>query len=154
MLTTIFWRYPGYIHLNPIRVRAFRKKGAEEKWNALLGIKWSSLPGYLALRKRENFIKYDTVLGHMGADGRKGRLAYRKFIKWGIDKDVVNPLDLGKGLGIAGEEGFFKWVKQEFLLSYVSALKLAAAASGTCTGRFGRASAATGRITGSRETWA
>ena len=66
----------------------------------------------------------------------------------------VLPLDLGKGLGIAGEEGFFKWVKQEFLLSYVSALKLSAAASGTCTGRFGRASAATGRITGSRETWA
>ena len=104
-----------YIHLNPIRVKAFRKKGAEEKWNALLGIKWSSLPGYLALRKRENFIKYDTVLGHMGADGRKGRLAYRKFIQWGIDKDVVNPLVLGKGLGIVGEEGFVQWVKEEFL---------------------------------------
>jgi hypothetical protein len=28
-----------YIHLNPIRAEAFRKKGAKEKWNALLGYK-------------------------------------------------------------------------------------------------------------------
>jgi hypothetical protein len=28
-----------YIHLNPIRMKAFRKKGAKEKWHALLGYK-------------------------------------------------------------------------------------------------------------------
>jgi hypothetical protein len=104
-----------HIHLNPIRTKAFRRKGAKEKWNALLGYEWSSLPGYLALGKRKNFIKYETVLGYMGRDDRKGRLAYRKFIKWGIDKDVVNPLELGKGLGVVGKEGFVQWVKEEFL---------------------------------------
>jgi len=60
-------------------------------------------------------MKYDTVLGYMGKDDRKGRLAYRKFIKWGIDKDAASPLKLGKGLGIVGEEGFVQWVKEEFL---------------------------------------
>ena len=80
-----------------------------------MGYKWSSLPGYLAFGKRKNSIKYETVLGYMGKDDRKGRPAYRKFIKWGMDKDVVNPLELGKGLGIVGEEGFVQWVKEEFL---------------------------------------
>ena len=104
-----------YIHLNPIRVKAFSKNSAKEKWNALLGYEWSSLPGYCALGKRKHFMNYETVLGYMGADDRKGRLAYREFIKWGIEKDVVNPLDLGKGLGIIGEEDFVEWVKEEFL---------------------------------------
>jgi hypothetical protein len=70
-----------YIHLNPIRVKAFKKKGAKEKRNALLGYKWSSLPGYLALGKRKSFIKYEIVLAYMGKDDCKGRLAYREFIK-------------------------------------------------------------------------
>lgn len=104
-----------YIHLNPIRIKAFRKRSAKDKWDALLGYQWSSLPGYLALGKRKNFVNYETVLGYMGADDRKGRQAYRKFIKGGIDKDAVNPFDLGKGLGIVGEEGFVQWVKEEFL---------------------------------------
>src|SRR4030042_1207957 len=95
-----------YIHLNPIRVKAFTKTSAKEKWNALLGYEWSSLPGYLVPGKRKHFMNYETVLGYMGVDDRKGRLAYRKFIKWGIEKDLVNPLDLGKGLGIVGREDF------------------------------------------------
>ena len=104
-----------YIHLNPIRVKAFRKKGAKDRWNALLKYPWSSLPGYLSLGKRKDFMNYEPVLGCMGADDRKGRLAYRKFIKGGIDKEVINPLERGKGLGIIGEEGFVQWVKDEFL---------------------------------------
>ena len=60
-------------------------------------------------------MNYGTVLGYMGADDRKGRLTYRKFIKWGIEKDRVNPLDLGKGLGIVGKEDFVEWVKDKFL---------------------------------------
>jgi len=60
-------------------------------------------------------MNYETILGYMGVDDRKGRLAYCKFIKWGIEKDLGNPLDLGKGLGIVEQEDFVEWVKEEFL---------------------------------------
>jgi hypothetical protein len=98
-------QYPG-AHYHATRRGNERKavfEDATEQWNALLGYEWSSLPGHLALGKRKNFIKYETVLGYMGKDDRKGRLAYRKFIKWGMDKDVVNPL---QGIGDCWGRGF------------------------------------------------
>ena len=42
-----------------------------------VGVAQSS--GYLALGKRKYFIKYQTVLGYMGKDDGKGRLAYHKL---------------------------------------------------------------------------
>lgn len=45
-----------YIHLNPVRLKAFEKKMASEKWAELSRFRWSSLSGYLFSTKREAFV--------------------------------------------------------------------------------------------------
>ena len=104
-----------YIHLNPIRNESFSERPVEEKWNALIEDKTSSLLGYFSLSKRGDFIDYTTVLSYMGGDNRKGRRNYRQFIKWGIEQEIENPLELGKGSGIVGEDNFIQWIKEKFL---------------------------------------
>ena len=104
-----------YIHLNPIRNESFSERPVEEKWNALIEDKTSSLLGYFSLSKRKDFIDYTTVLSYMGGDNRKGRRNYRQFIKWGIEQEIENPLELGKGSGIVGEDNFIQWIKEKFL---------------------------------------
>ena len=104
-----------YIHLNPIRIKAFSNKTIKEKWNELLKYKAGSLSGYFSVGKRRDFVNYATVLEYMGGDNRKGRQGYRQFIKWGIEQEIENPLELGKGNGIVGEADFVQWIKEKFL---------------------------------------
>jgi len=104
-----------YIHLNPIRVRAFSKMSPDERWNVLLDYGSSSLPGYLSVRKRRDFMNYEIILDYKGGDDRKGRQAYRQFIKQGIGVALENPLDLGKGKGIVGDADFVELIKEKFL---------------------------------------
>ena len=51
----------------------------------------------------------------MGGDNHKGRQAYRQFIIWGIEQEIENPLELGKGHGIVGELDFIELIKEKFL---------------------------------------
>jgi len=104
-----------YIHLNPVRIKVFSKKSAREKWDALLKYEASSLLGYFSGGKREEFINYKTVLEYMGGDTRKGRQAYRRFVKGGIEEEIASPLELGQGHGIVGEADFIEWIKEKFL---------------------------------------
>ena len=104
-----------YIHLNPIRIKAFSDKPVKEKWDALLKYKASSLLGYFTAGKRKDFVNYTIVLDYMGGDNRKGWQAYRRFMKWGIEQEIENPLELGKGNGIVGEADFIQWIKEKFL---------------------------------------
>jgi putative transposase len=104
-----------YIHVNPVRVKAFANKSAKEKWEALLGFKASSLPGYLSPGKREDFLEYEMILAQMGGDSRKGRQGYREFIQWGIEHELQSPLELGRGHGIVGERDFVEWIKERFV---------------------------------------
>jgi REP element-mobilizing transposase RayT len=103
-----------YIHLNPIRTKVFAKKSFEEKWDVLLRHPYSSLRGYFSLRKRSEFVDYKDVLGYMGRDNRKGREAYRQFVRWGIAAKTDNPLELGRGHGVVGGDDFIEWIKGKF----------------------------------------
>ena len=103
-----------YIHLNPIRIKAYAKKSIEEKWDALLRHKKNSLWGYFSLGRRSDFIDYKNVLGYMGRDNRKGRQNYRQFVLWGIEQKIDNPLDIGKGHGVVGEDDFIQWIKEKY----------------------------------------
>jgi hypothetical protein len=106
-----------YIHLNPVRIKAFSKMSAKERWNALRKYNAGSLPGYLAagkLKGRE-FINYATILDYAGGDNRKGRQSYRGFINKGIVQESESPLTLGKGTGIVGDSGFVQWIKDKYL---------------------------------------
>jgi len=104
-----------YVHLNPIKVGALKKKRVEERRDALLEYEASSLPGYLWKKKRNDFVNYEFVLDYMGGDNSRGRKAYGKFVGDGITEDLDSPLDLGKGSGIIGTEEFVERVKGEFV---------------------------------------
>ncbi|MCL0107207.1 transposase [Thermodesulfovibrionales bacterium] len=104
-----------YIHLNPIRIKAFLKKPVKEKWDTLLKYKASSSLGYFSVRERRDFVNYATVLDYMGGDNRKGRQDYQEFVKRGIEQEIENPLELGKGNGIVGEADFIQRIKEKFL---------------------------------------
>jgi REP element-mobilizing transposase RayT len=104
-----------YIHLNPIRTKVFAKKSIEEKWDGLLRYTYSSLWGYCSLRKRNKFVDYKNVLGYMSGDNRKGRESYRQFVRWGIEEKIDNPLEIGRGHGVVGEDDFLQWIKGTFL---------------------------------------
>lgn len=85
-----------------------------------MGDKTSSLLGYFSLTKRKDYVDYTTVLDYMGGDNRKGRRSYRQFIRWGVEQNIENPLELGKGSGIVGEDDFIQWIKEKFLSKEVS----------------------------------
>ncbi len=115
-----------YIHLNPIRVATLSTETAKEKWNLLLKHKSSSLPGYLSVRKREDFVEYGTVLAYLGGNNLKGRQAYKEFIHLGIEQEMDSPLELGKGSGIIGGADFIEWIKENFLGKEMSKRELPA----------------------------
>lgn len=100
-----------YIHLNPVRLKAFEKKMTDEKWAELSRFRWSSLWGYLLSTKREAFVDYEMVLSQAGGDTRKGRQGYRRFILSGLEGELESPLELGRGHGIVGGKDFIDWVK-------------------------------------------
>ena len=104
-----------YIHLNPIRGKVLERKNAKEKRAALMSYEASSLPGYLYKKKRQDFVHYGFVLGYVGGDDSSGRKRYATFVAKGLTQDPDNPLALGKGNGIVGDEGFVQWVKETFL---------------------------------------
>jgi putative transposase len=103
-----------YIHLNPVRGKAFSDKSEKEKWDALRNFKNCSLPGYFSVKKRDGFVDYNTVLAYMGGDDRKGRARYRQFVSGGLAGYLESPLELGKGHGIVGESDFVGQVKKKF----------------------------------------
>lgn len=104
-----------YIHLSPLRLKAFEKKMADEKWGELSRFRWSSLSGYLFSTKREACADYEMVLCQTGGDSRKGRQGYRHLIVSGFERELENPLELGKGRGIVGGKDFLDWVKGRLL---------------------------------------
>jgi putative transposase len=102
-----------YIHLNPIRVKSFRSKSAEEKYNYLGEYRWSSLAGYIHNRK-DKMVSYALVLSEYGGETRQGRSQYRKRIL----KDIGEGLEIRKdsvGQSILGNDDFISWVKEKFI---------------------------------------
>ena len=86
----------------------------EKQLHHLWNYKWSSLPGYIALAGRRNFIEYGSVLGEYDGDTHGGRLRYRQqltedlTIGAAIKEQIV-------GQSILGSEGFVSWVKETSL---------------------------------------
>ncbi|MCX6355646.1 MAG: transposase [Candidatus Aureabacteria bacterium] len=102
-----------YVHLNPVRGKAAEGKSEEEKWRGLMKYRWSSLKGYLSPRERVGFLSCGDVLDHMGGDNHKGRERYGEFVRIGLKKELENPLELGKGHGVVGEDEFIESIKSK-----------------------------------------
>ena len=104
-----------YIHLNPVRFKKYRDTPIEEKSKILRDYRWSSLPGYLKIQSRDDFLRHNVVLAYMGGDYKKGRLRYRDFVLRGLSKKLANPLEEVKAGAILGSDSFVVWVKEQFL---------------------------------------
>jgi putative transposase len=103
-----------YIHLNPVKVGALIKRPVREQADYLLQYKWSSLPGYLATGKRNEFVTYDIVLEEFGGDKPAGRKAYKERFfhdlpgEIGLHEKIV-------GQSLLGGNDFVAWAKESFL---------------------------------------
>jgi putative transposase len=103
-----------YIHLNPIRTKAWAKAPLQEKIGNLTGHSWSSLPGYIDKRKREPFLDYSMVLKEYGGKTDSARKAYAETIR----ADAAEELEIKDkilGQSILGGEEFIAWVKATYI---------------------------------------
>jgi len=103
-----------YIHLNPVKVGAVRKKTAAEQLEILWNYKWSSLPGFVALKNRWQIVDYGVALEDFGGDTRSGRGRYKKQIA----ADLVAGLPVRKQIVaqcLLGSEEFVQRIKATYL---------------------------------------
>jgi putative transposase len=101
-----------YIHLNPLRMKS--KEPIEKRWQDLLINDSTSLPGYLNQKNRKPFVLYMPILEYFGLESRKASHEYKKFVAEGMEKEILSPLEKGKGTGIIGKEDFVEEIKQLF----------------------------------------
>jgi len=102
-----------YIHLNPVRSKAFDTYTDEQKAAQLFQYPWSSLPGYLDGRRREELVEYSAVLANFGGASPKGRAAYRKQLLADINEDLEIK-DTIFSQSVIGGETFLEWIKETF----------------------------------------
>ena len=103
-----------YIHLNPVKVTATKEMETKEQLQYLWDYKWSSLPAYIALSERHDFVEYDLVLAEHGGDTPTGRSSYQKQ----IIEDLAGGLTIKEeivGQSVLGSESFVSWVRDSFL---------------------------------------
>jgi REP element-mobilizing transposase RayT len=103
-----------YIHLNPVKIKGMKRMPYKDKIQYLRKYKWSSLPGYINKREKQEFIEYDLVLEEYGGDNDEGRQAYGHI----ISIDVSGKMDVKDkivGQSIIGREDFIEKVLDRYL---------------------------------------
>lgn len=98
-----------YVHLNPVRIRSHQGKEIKEQIRELEKYRWSSLDGYLDLKKKQSWVSYDSVLGQIGESRKK----YREFVVEGMRSGYATPWESVKGQVVLGEDDFVERVKGE-----------------------------------------
>jgi putative transposase len=104
-----------YIHLNPVRIKEHAGLEPHSRIKILNSFVYSSYAGYANIRKRDEFVHYQTILDYFGGDTIKGRTAYRQFVRQGLNKGEASPLEIGKGSGIIGSPDFIDRIKEKYL---------------------------------------
>jgi len=69
-----------YIHLNPVKIKKMKEITEREKLRYLKNYKWSSLPGYINRRAKQQIIDYTLILKEYGGDNDKARRAYKEML--------------------------------------------------------------------------
>jgi REP element-mobilizing transposase RayT len=103
-----------YIHLNPVKVKGIKGMEEKEKLRYLKSYNWSSLPGYINRRAKQQFVDYALVLEEYGGDNEKGRKAYKEL----LSLDLASKLEIKEkilGQSILGSEKFIDWLKKNIL---------------------------------------
>jgi REP element-mobilizing transposase RayT len=84
-----------YVVLNPVRAGVVEKP---EAW------RWSSYQTTAGLRKQQDYLTVDWILGHFSSKRIVGQRQYRKFVREGIYQGT--PWSKVQGQVLLGEEGF------------------------------------------------
>ena len=98
-----------HVHLNPVRVRAYRAGNIREQIRYLERYPWSSLSGYFFSQSRQSWINYDTVLNYVGGSRKR----YGEFLAEGLKRGYSTPWEKLQGQVVLGEEDFVKRVKRK-----------------------------------------
>lgn len=73
-----------YVHLNPVFVKAHKKKTDRERVQILRKYPWSSYRSYIGHSPRLDFVDYDPILSLMDPPKKKQPASYRRFVEGGI----------------------------------------------------------------------
>ncbi len=86
---------------------------------SLFQYKWSSLPGYINIEKREAWIDYDCILSMFNGQDHMASLSYQKYITKSLKKQIASPFENLRGSIILGSEDFKKEVLKKQHLNIV-----------------------------------
>lgn len=89
-----------YVVLNPVRARAVE---LPQHW------KWSSYTATVGLKKSQDYLSVDWILGVFGANRRKAQEQYREFVRQGIKKK--SPWEKLQGQILLGQDSFIETFK-------------------------------------------
>jgi len=103
-----------YVHILPEKNRVTK---------SLFQYKWSSLPGYINRKKREDWIDYDSILSKFNGKDNKASLNYQKFIKKNLKKQTTSPFKNLRGSIILGSKHFKKEVLKKHHLNKIAIKK-------------------------------
>ena len=98
-----------YVHLNPVRVGAVKRKSLREQLGYLRRYRWSSLGGYIKRSQSEPWVAYGEVLGQLGGSREK----YGEFVEQGLSRGYSTPWDELRGQVMLGREGFWEQVRSQ-----------------------------------------
>lgn len=96
-----------YVHLNPVRIGPHQGNPIQEQIRELEKYRWSSYPGYGDGKKKQSWVRYDSVLGQIG----ESRAKYRQFVVEGIRRGYTTPWEDVTGQVVLGEQDFVERVK-------------------------------------------
>ncbi|MGV1099662.1 transposase [Thiovibrio sp. JS02] len=103
-----------YIHLNPVKVGGSKNKPLAERLDILWAYKWSSLPGFVSLKKRWAFVDYPVALAEFGGDIATGRAKYKKQLA----ADLAEGLPVRERIvaqSLLGSDDFVQRIKSGYL---------------------------------------
>jgi len=103
-----------YLHILP------KKDGVAK---SLFQYKWSSLPGYINRKKRENWIDYGPILSKFNGKDNKASLNYQKYIKKSLKKQIAPAFENLRGNIILGSKHFKKEVLKKHHLNKIALQK-------------------------------
>ena len=109
-------RLSRYIHLNPIRTKAFLEVNPDERQNYLREFKWSSYRPYLGIHKQPEWLICRPVLSCWGKKKREQIQNYASYVEEGLLKNIDSPLDDLVEQTLIGSDRFIDRIKREYLL--------------------------------------
>lgn len=96
-----------YLHLNPVRVGAWKRLGYREQVGHLWRYAWSSLPGYVSAQRQIPWVTYADILSYCEGSRRK----YGRFVQDGLETGYATPWKQLHGQVVLGDESFWEIAK-------------------------------------------